>query len=200
MKSATMIACLAALLPCVAWAQTPRADEVPTEPPAAVAEETHLVSVTWSPVHLAIGMFELTGEIQVAPKVAVAVIAGAGSSTQQTVTINGPTEYDVSLYEVGAQAAYYLLGDFDTGLKVGAEGGYLGASTSTQGVEATGSGIWYGVFLGGKKTFGFGLTGGIDLGVQQIRVSARASSGSDSATTTDSATGALLNLQLGWSF
>jgi hypothetical protein len=152
-------------------------------------------SLTFSPVHLVLPVVEVTGELRAADRVGVAVVAGAG-----TVPIEGLDER-VFAYEIGAQGRFYLLGDFDGGLQVGAEALWLGASSDdVDGVEAVAAGLAIGPFAGYKHTFSFGLTLDGQVGAQYIAIAAEASDGDRTETEADQDVIVLLNLNVGWSF
>lgn len=157
---------------------------------AAPAKEPydHDVSITFSPVHLFVPMLELTGEFRAHDRVGVAAIAGFGSMS------------GLSLVEGGLSARAYPLGDFDHGLQLGAEATYLGALGTIQGVQASGTGLTAGPFVGYKIAARFGLTFEIQLGYQWMAVGARAEQGGVSATAEETDSGPLLNINLGWSF
>jgi hypothetical protein len=148
----------------------------------------HKVSLTLSPIHLLLPMLEVTGEGRLADKVGVAGIVGFGSVG------------DLALFEAGAQGRYYVLGTFDHGMEVGGELLYVGASGEMDGVQASGSGLSAGPFLGYKFAARFGLTVDVQAGAAYTFVTAEASGGGEAASAEDSALSPLVNLQLGWSF
>lgn len=148
----------------------------------------HGFSLTISPIHLALPLVELTGEGRVADKVGVAGIAGLGTTSGYRT------------WEVGAQGRYYVLGDFDHGMQVGAEVLALRLSGDVDGVDSSGSGVGAGLFLGYKIAARFGLTFDAQVGAQRYGVQASASSQGVSASESTAAISPLLNLNLGWSF
>jgi len=137
-------------------------------------------SLTLSPIHLTGPIVELSYERALTEVHAVQAIAGAGQ-------LQG-----FSAYEGGAQYRAYLLGDFGTGLGLGAE--VLGVSVSGSG--ATGTGMAAGPLVTAKATAGFGLTGVLDVGYQW----GTASASGNGQTASGSMGGLLLNLNVGWSF
>ncbi len=178
-----------------------------TEPPPAAAPSPaaqaqapcsglNTVAVTISPIHLTMPFYELTGEYRLASQMSAALLAGAG-------TID-----DLSLWEIGAQFRYYVLGDFDHGMQVGAEVLHMGVSASGSeddiDVSASGAGTSFGGFIGYKFAASYGLTVDIQAGYQYMQLSAEAeaSDGDISVSTEESESegGALINLNLGWSF
>ena len=158
------------------------------------------VSITISPIYLALPLLEVTGEYQLTPQMGAALIAGLGSVEDKDITY--------SLWEVGASFRYYAVGDFDHGMQLGAEVKYLGASMDESeanvDVSAVGAGTSIGPFIGYKFVADMGLTVDIQAGFKWLAVSAQAEVKSDDASATasesDSAGVALLNLNLGWSF
>jgi hypothetical protein len=166
----------------------------PAEPPA-----TRHVSLALSPVHLLIGMVEVTGEVRLTERVSVALIGGLGR--MQGVYAGCPTllcTVTVRVYEVGAQGRWYL-GNFDRGLHLGVEASYLkvDATDATIDVKATVEGLTVGPFVGwkwvGSAGFTFDLQGGL-----QLLVLPASSSGTSSKKETSALP--LLNANLGWSF
>lgn len=160
--------------------------------PVAAAEEKppydKHVSVTISPLHLASPIVELTGEGRAADKAGIAAIAGVGKASGYPA------------WELGAQGRYYLLGSFDHGMQLGGEILYVHLGTSEGTVRASGAGGAVGPFVGYKIAARFGLTFDAQLGAEYLFASANASSGSSTASTSDSRIIPLLNLNLGWSF
>lgn len=159
----------------------------------------HKLAVTISPIHLALPIVELTGEYAVQRKLGVAVIAGVGSVG---VDYSDGTSDSFTAWELGASGRYYVLGDFDHGMQVGAEVMFLGISGDAREgtISASGQGLTAGGFVGYKIAADFGLTFDGQVGYQAILVGAQASDGEESASTSDSSGGVLLNLNVGWSF
>ena len=188
----------------LAHAQAPGADPASSPPvdpltPAVVAvvppeapsppRKLPTAAITISPLHMFLPMIELTGELRVAPKVGVAVIAGAGGIRDMD------TNALIKVYEAGASVRYYVIGNFRHGMQIGGEAIYVKASTDNTGVEVNGRGLGLSPFLGYKWTSRIGFTIETQLGVTFI--TARA----DSATQTKQASkvGPLLNVNVGWS-
>ncbi len=112
---------------------------------------------------------ELTGEFKLAERASAAAIVGVGRSG------------GASLWELGAQGRFFLLGDFADNVHVGAEVLYGRGSLS----GATATLLSPGAFVGGKTTFDFGLVLDGQVG--------GALYGSDGL-------GLLLNLNIGFAF
>ncbi|MFZ5481290.1 MAG: hypothetical protein ACOZNI_31310 [Myxococcota bacterium] len=74
-----------------------------------VVDDEHDVTLSLSALHLMVPMVEATAEFRVSPARSVAVIGGIGGNDGFMV------------WDVGGQARQYFIGDFDTGLNVGAE-------------------------------------------------------------------------------
>lgn len=162
---------------------------------SVAAEETagnddvqHNVSITFSPIHLTLPVFEVTGEYRLQDKMGVAAIGGGGS-------VDGTT-----IIEAGAQFRYYVLGSFIHGAQVGAEAIFVHADASDSNIEVTGQGFGLGPFVGYKIATNLGLTFDAQVGAQYVIATADASSGSAQASADDSDVIVLLNLNLGWSF
>lgn len=145
------------------------------------------VALTMSPLHAVLGIAELSAEFRVSPQVGVAGIAGGGS-----LKLDGTR---VSVYEAGASGRYYALGNFRTGLVVGGELIFVGASAATE-VKSVAKGLSAGAFVGGKWTARFGLTLEAQVGAQALVVEGKSSTVSNGTNTV----GPLLNLNIGYSF
>jgi len=167
--------------------------------PSAFAGETK-VALTISPLHLIIPMVEVTGEVRLLDKVSIAGILGGG----RIQGASGSTNVDLTIYEIGAQARYYVTGSFDSGAQVGVELLQLGVTGgATDGeitASASGEGFSAGAFAGYKHTFGFGLVLDGQLGYSTTLVKASASGEGASASASQSGRGVLLNLNIGWAF
>ncbi len=163
-----------------------------TPPPAQVRDHapTHAASLTLSPVHLAIGVVELTSEFRLADKLGVAGTLGGGKHN------------DIGLLELGAQLCYYLTGDFDGGLHLGLETQYVSAfrDATSDMTTAKGEGLAVGSMIGWKWIGESGLSFVAQAGAQYMALQAEAQNGTISASQEDSRVGALVNLNAGWSF
>lgn len=155
---------------------------------AQPAAETPSVTVSWSPLHLVLNIVELSGEVAATDNLGVGVMAGAGK--WQGITI----------WEVGAQANYYLLARFKS-LHVGGSLEYLHASTS-ENDEWSAEGVSRGLVLSGHLGYKYihrsGFTFLAQAGVGYLAVESTVD-GSASATD-DSKVLPTLNLNVGWSF
>jgi hypothetical protein len=174
-------------------AQAQPSSPPPPPPPPLIEASAHSTSLTLSPIHLAIGVVELTGEFRLADKLGLAGTLGGGR-------VDG-----LSVYEVGAQLNYYLTGSFDGGLHIGAEVQFISAfndpdETFDMQTTATAEGLAVGPMLGWKWIGDSGFSFVAQGGVQYMAVQARAESGTVSASDEDSRIGPLVNLNAGWSF
>jgi hypothetical protein len=173
---------------------------VAAAPGAAEASEDvqHGFSLTISPIHLVLPVVELTGELRVADKLGLGLVAGLGRIQSTTVSGSGLADAAYTAVELGAQVRYYLFGSFEHGLQLGAEALYVYLDRdSTISAAATGEGLAVGPFLGYKIASNLGFTFEAQAGAQAMV--AKAKSGS---TLTSSSKGVipLLNLNVGWSF
>jgi hypothetical protein len=158
--------------------------------PTSVLAEPR-VALTVSPVHFVLPVGELTAELRVADKVGIAVIAGVGSVKIDTL------EDRVAVFEAGVSARYYVTGSFRRGVQLGAEALYLHANTtgdSMARVRAEGLGL--APFAGYKWTGTSGLTLEGQLGVTYLAVRGA----SDTDEDEDARVGAMVNLNIGYSF
>ncbi len=186
----TRLASLASLTLVLLGAASAHAQDAPPPVPPPRVHPQRTVSVTFSPIHLALPVFEVTGEVRVDDKIGIAGILGFGQVT--------PASGDpVSLFEIGASGRYYALGDFRHGMQVGLEAFYIHASAAADGVTATADGLAVGPFVGYKYTADIGFTFDSQLGFQRFGIGADSS---DGQSTEDSDYGVLLNLNVGWSF
>ena len=162
------------------------------------AQETKKLSITNSPIHLALSILELMAEYQVAPKIGAAGILGYGSITE---TDNWGDEVEIPILEIGGQLNYYLLGNFDKGMQVGLEVLYLNASAEDEDVTVSVDGLAIGPYLGYKWTAGFGLTFDIQAGYEKLLFHGEAEDNFGNELEEEEVTGIpLINLNLGWSF
>ncbi len=154
----------------------------------------HKTAITISPFHLTQPIVEVTGEFAMTRDIGMAAIVGIGS-------------YDgASFFEIGGQYNYYIIGNFNHGMQLGAELLYAhlsdGFRLGDDKVNWAGQGLAVSPFLGYKFAANYGLTLNIQGGVSLVV--ARASVESSYDGTTDSASnstvGPLLNINVGWSF
>jgi hypothetical protein len=169
--------------------------------PPVTAEQTHpprVVSITISPFHLFSPIVELTAEGRAHDKLGIGVVAGAGTISEEATGLS--PEIHATVFELGLQGRYYLLGDFRHGLQLGAEALYLHLSDSdVEEVSAYAKGIAVGPFVGYKYTADIGFTFDGQLGFQRIGIAAEANGNGQTASQRDSDYILLLNLNVGWS-
>lgn len=121
-------------------------------------------TVSFSPVHLAADMLEVTveGSMPRLPRLAVAVMLGVRAA-------DGPDERANFGLSFGASAAYYVLGSFSTGVALGLEGQL--SSLDRQDVPGTvpplvvGDGAEASLWVGGKWTTPLGAAVTSQLGL-----------------------------------
>ncbi|MGM0597405.1 MAG: hypothetical protein ACQES9_10245 [Myxococcota bacterium] len=160
-------------------------------------KDYHSLSLTVSPFHFLMPVFEFTMEIKLAETFGAALICGGGSVT---VNEGDYDETEVGLFEFGAQLKYYLSGNFAKGFHLGVESMYVVADTEVDEVSGTGTGFHLGLFGGYKYTFNNGITLEAQAGYQQYLIRAEASDGVNTASEEQSSGGLLLNLNAGFSF
>lgn len=158
-------------------------------------------SVTFSPLHLIFPLLEVTTEYRLKDQIGLAAIVGAGQYTLKDQV--GVPDTSFIVIEVGAQFRYYLLGNFNHGMQVGAEVLFVhvsGDPTST--ISATGQGLAAGPFVGYKIATSVGFTFDAQLGMSRYLVRADASDAAtgNSGNTEVAKTTPIVNLNVGWSF
>ena len=184
-----------------------RAEELPPEPPRPIRQPPARddVSLTISPFHLALPVVQLTLEIRAHDNLGVALVGGYGATSIQSTTTaaTGATvtsTTSIALWEVGARANAYVVGNFDDGMIVGAQLLYLGATSggvSYQGGAAA-QGTSIGGYIGYKLATRVGFTFLCAIGAQNVFLSAASNDGNAQAS--DSKVLPLLILDVGWSF
>ena len=142
------------------------------------------ITISISPIHLAMPVVELMGEFAIKPEMGVAVIGGLGSY------------HDFSVFEIGGQLNLYLIGDFDQGMQGGIELLYASVSGSIEEVSGIGQGLSVGPYLGYKGAFSFGLSIDFQFGIAVIIPTAE----DNSSSTSDKGLYPFLNFNVGWSF
>ena len=158
-------------------------------PPVEEPADAPTVSVTFSPIHLVIPFGEVSAEINLGRKSAIAVIGGAGALRDDV------TDDLIKLWEIGISPRYYVWGDFRKGVQLGAEAAYIHASaSSSQSIRVAAEGLAVGPYVGAKWASHVGFTLEAQLGVQYLAIRG------DGADDNDSRWAPLLNLQVGWSF
>ncbi len=161
---------------------------------SALLARQHKTAITISPLHLLNPVVEFTGEFAMSRDIGVAAIAGLGSFKGFTV------------FEIGGQYNYYLVGNFNHGMQIGAELLYVHLSKDAidgdDEISGVGRGLGISPLLGYKYAAGFGLTFNIQAGPSLALIQADAERASDGATgsASGSEVGLLLNINIGWSF
>lgn len=182
--------------PAPAQQASPAAPVAPA--PAPIEDEGHVVSITFSPIHLLFPIGEVTAEFRLGERMGIAGIVGGGTIT---VTDGFGDSTTFTALEIGAQFRYYLVGDFDHGMQLGAEVLFVHVSGEVDGgVTGTGSGLGVGPFVGYKYSAPFGFTFDAQLGIAAVGIGAQATDGTTTETRDDSFLGVILNLNVGWSF
>lgn len=170
----------------------------PPRPPPP--EPVRSVSLTLSPLHLILPVFELTAEVRVVDHFGLAVIGGYGSVT---VEDNLGQSEKFSAWELGGQAVWYPMKPFD-GLHVGAELLYLKVESDDLQdgeIRGAGNGLAVGPLVGYKLLTSGGFTFVAQGGLEYVAIEAEANdTAGNSASEEDSRWLPLLNLNLGYSF
>jgi len=160
---------------------------------------SHQFSLTISPLHLVLPIVELTGEYAIMKDLSAALILGGGKITSEASGLVAKETY--TAYEVGAQGRYYLLGDFEHGMQVGAEALYLYLDRDGESsITVSGAGLALGPFIGYKIATHIGFTFDAQLGFQYMVARAEATDGTNTEKGENSDIIPLLNLNVGWSF
>jgi len=157
--------------------------------------ELRSVAVTLSPLHVLVGVAEVAFEGRLARKFGLGGILGGGSY--------GPPPWAQSasgrtpVLEIGLSPRYYVIGTFDHGMQLGAEGLVVAAWASSGSTSATAVGVGVAPYVGYKFTAPIGFVVEVQAGGGYTFAVAQASSGSSAASQ-----GAyfLLNLNAGWAF
>ncbi len=156
----------------VAIAAAPAAASAQVAPPAMTPRSLEAMpprsapphgTVSFSPLHLAADMLEVTveGSMPGLPRLAVAVMLGVRAA-------DGPDERANFGMSFGASVGYYVLGSFSTGVAVGLEGQV--SSLDQQDVPGTvtplvvGDGAEASLWVGGKWTASLGASVTAQLG------------------------------------
>jgi len=171
-------------------------EDSPFGPPVDIPEEhVRWFSLMISPVLLAQPLIEITGEFRVGQDLGLAVIGGAGwVKPEQPDDPEAPpvSEDRLTVYEIGAQAHYYVYGSFTNGVMVGVEAIYLAAYDEAGAAVLRNEGVTVGGYGGYKRVLGNGVTIDLQLGIKKLAVR--------SVTSQESDVGALVNVKFGYTF
>jgi hypothetical protein len=182
----------------------------PPPPPPPPKPEPRTVSLTFSPLHLILPVFEMMGEFRPVNGLGLAGIFGYGKITfpvdefDPTTGVVQERDVTATVLELGLQTVWYPLDAFDS-LQVGAEFVWLSAEAnevSQSSNAAVAVGVAVGPFVGYKLITSGGFTFLVQGGAQYVFARAEPEAPSGTTTTTDEATAVivLLNLNIGWSF
>ena len=175
----------------LAFAAAPSIAHADVEP-----DPQHTVSLTFSPIHLILPVFEAQAELRLDPQIGLAVIGGIGAVSVDTTDGSA----SALVFEVGAKFAWYAVGDFEEGMQLGLEVLYVGVSGDGEDelddVKFVGSGIGISPFIGYNIVADVGFTFEAQVGPAFIIATASSSDG-DSAS--EVGIGPMLNLNIGWS-
>lgn len=159
------------------WTTPPPNYGPPPPPPPEEKKGAHRnVSITFSPLHLILPVFEATVEVRAHDHVGIALIGGYGQVKVSDVF----SSYKFSVYEVGGQVLFYPISTFDKGLQLGAEALYVKVNTDDNyrgnvTVSGAGSGLAVGPLVGYKFCTSGGFSFVVQGGVQFMTVKAKAS-------------------------
>ena len=174
--------------------------EEPPVPEERRDRASQRVSITFSPLHLFLPMFEAQVEVMVVPHFGISAIGGIGSVTVDDPTVGKET---FSAYELGLQLVGYPLNDFKS-LQLGGELMYLRVDTDDfagQQITGVADGVAVGPLIGYKVLTSGGFTFVAQGGFQYMAVHAEASNTQGQSAQGDTSDFiALLNLNIGWSF
>jgi hypothetical protein len=164
-------------------------------------EVTHDFSLTISPFHLILPIYEFTGEFNINQNLGLALIGGYGNVKISKFDSDPQFSNDIlKIYEIGGQINYYPIGSFDHGLQLGVEVLYVGIIGNHENIEISANGIAVGPFIGYKIIFDSGFTLNFQLGYEKIFAYGKASDGTNSASDSGTDNIVLLNINAGWSF
>ncbi len=175
-------------------ATAPPEKDAPTVPPSKKDGEKrklHSVALTFAPFQTIVGVAQVSVEGRLARKFGLAGIVGGGSYYNPFVLYN--IDGRIPVFTAGVSPRYYLVGDFDHGMQLGAQ--VMTAVAWASG--ATGVGVAGGPYIGYKFTAPIGFTLEVQGGAQYGYASASASA---SRTATASGVLPLANINLGWAF
>ncbi len=171
----------------------------PSETPAPPPNKGHKISVLFAPLRLIVPLVEFTAEYRVANKIGVSVTLGAG---QREVSGVGTNVTGTEL-EGGLQGRYYVIGDFDHGMELGAEllEEYVKFDDIPPNVAVAAGGLTLGAFIGYKIATNVGFTFEAQLGARYLVVEPAAQGDTTlGSPSLDEKWLPLLHLNVGWSF
>ncbi len=159
------------------------------------------VSVTFSPIHLLLPIFEAMLEARIIDGFGAALIGGYGKVTAED-SLGGEHRFDA--WELGGQLSWYPLKPFRS-LVVGAELLYIHVETEEQdanvSVTGIGNGAAIGPFIGYKLVTSGGFTLVAQGGIQYLAIEAEASSSAGQTQSEEqSRIIPLINVNIGWTF
>lgn len=161
---------------------TPPPSVTPDPVRTPIVSKEHRVSLTFSPLLLFLPIAEVLAEFRLAEKFGLAGVFGLGAPL------------NLLELEVGTQFKYYLLGTFDHGMALGAQGMFLYFPV----VDSAGFAI--SPFLAYKIATNIGFTFEAQVGPSFNLYGASATLTGQDASINNGSIGLLLNLNLGWSF
>ncbi|HVJ20722.1 MAG TPA: hypothetical protein VM686_35170, partial [Polyangiaceae bacterium] len=174
----------------------------PPPPPVAQEPPPRDVSITLSPLHLLMPLFEAQVEARIFPNFSLALIGGYGAVTVES-SDPAISDLELDVVEFGGQLTGYPLKDFKS-LQLGAEVLWIRVSGDNLGdtdITGVADGVAVGPFVGYKVLTSGGFTFAIQGGFEYIAIRGETS---DNAGNTDSDEQKdiipLLNANLGWSF
>ncbi len=167
-------------------------------PPAALHDAPQpdpQLSISFSPIHLFLPFFEITGEYRIGHTgLSAAIILGAGSIDPDEDPGDPQSGESFKLYEIGGQLRYYFFGDFSRGWQIGIELAYVAATDDADGEGDTllAEGFVTGAFVGYKRAFYEHYTLDIQGGVQRFTIR--------TMTADDEEIDPLVNINFGYTF
>lgn len=177
--------------------------------PESNEKPTRYVSLTLSPIHLALPVLEATLEVRPTEHLGIAVVGGIGKAPPVVVGQTGAFFDNGERYavkEIGGQLLFYPLSKFD-GLVLGGEIQRVTVSgtttVETQSVDVRGSALALGPLIGGKWIHESGFTLFGHLGVQRLWLQGESTAQGQTVSLSDNDTRKwwpLVNLNAGWSF
>jgi Protein of unknown function (DUF3575) len=176
-------------------------DEAPNFVDDQAPPPTSYVTLTLSPIHLLIPMFEAQAEVRILPMLSVAAIGGFGRVSVEN-TDGDKMKFDA--YEVGGQVVYYPSDDFRA-WQLGVEAIYMHMNIEevigNERVSGLGAGFAAGPLLGYKWISEPGFTLFLQGGFTVMLDKAEAKNDlGQRATLKENDLFPLLNANLGWSF